>query len=113
MIFSEHNDWNLNQKHFSASSWSEAYPAFLARLNGPSSWCVEENVENHWLQIDLGREETLVSIATQSSPDAGHSVNSYTLQYSTDNSRWTKYGVLEVSGLGVLVTFNCIVQRFF
>ena len=96
----------LNKQITASSEWNAHHAAHQGRLNfqevvegGKSgSWSARENDKNQWLQVDLLREESVVtSVATQGRNShplwSRHEqwVKSYKLQYSNNGVNFKYY----------------------
>ena len=68
-------------------------PATNGRLNyrAGSSWCAAAGDSNPHLQIDLRTLHFICTVSTQGNSQADEWVETYTLQISTDGTRWTDY----------------------
>ena len=59
-------DANFNASHWHVSSNSGTpYPAYKARLNGPSVWVVDGSVWRPWIQVDIGYSTNVSGLLTQ------------------------------------------------
>ena len=68
-------------------------PAKNGRLNyiyGPS-WCASTSDSNPYLQIDLQTLHIICAVSTQGNSQSDDWVKTFTLQLSTDGTRWTDY----------------------
>ena len=64
-----------------------------ARLNGGASWSARRNDKNQWIQVDLGRQEKVTTIATQGRRNAEQWVKSYSVSYSSDGKNFEHYKI--------------------
>ena len=96
---------NIRNSHLTSSSeYRTGLSAQHGRLNGPEAWCARRNVQNQWIQVDLGRKQLVTAIATQGRVNYGQWVKTYTLSYSSDEVTLHNYG--KVSHL----TNSCLFQ---
>ncbi|XP_063070058.1 coagulation factor V [Engraulis encrasicolus] len=80
-----------------ASNWyAGTWEPWLARLDKQgtvNAWQAKNNDLNQWLQVELRTVKKITGIFTQGAKSLGTRmyVTAYTLQYSKDGLRWTKY----------------------
>ncbi|XP_012693029.2 coagulation factor V [Clupea harengus] len=80
-----------------ASNWyAGTWEAWLARVDRQgtvNAWQAKHNNRNQWLQIELSDVKKITGIITQGAKSMGTKmfVSAFTLQYSNDGIRWTKY----------------------
>ncbi|KAL9983324.1 hypothetical protein ACROYT_G005476 [Oculina patagonica] len=81
---------DLLDLHFTASSddGPEKVPSKSRLNNARAAWCAEENDNEQYLQVDLGRARTVSRVATQGHPVSTFWVTSYGLAYSLDGIFW-------------------------
>jgi hypothetical protein len=76
----------------SSSDWDRYLYSFFARLNTvrqACAWCARE-MNNQWIQVDLGFITAVTGVATQGRCDPRHPqwTTSYMVSYSTDAHYW-------------------------
>ncbi|XP_067300231.1 coagulation factor V [Pseudorasbora parva] len=80
-----------------ASSWySGQWHPWYARLNKQgtvNAWQAKNNDIQPWIQVELKEIKKITGIITQGAKSLGNEmfVTAYTLEYSEDGKRWTKY----------------------
>ncbi|ROL41994.1 Coagulation factor V [Anabarilius grahami] len=80
-----------------ASSWySGQWHPWYARLNKQgtiNAWQAKNNDIQQWIQVELKDVKKITGIITQGAKSLGNEmfVKAYTLEYSEDGKRWTKY----------------------
>lgn len=90
---------NLNKitnSSLTASSWKPGHYPHAARLRssiGDGSWCAAINKQEEYLEVDLGKELTLVKIALQGHPSDGSGVNSFAIAFSRNGGQWKDYKI--------------------
>ncbi|KAK3716434.1 hypothetical protein QZH41_016845, partial [Actinostola sp. cb2023] len=62
-----------------------------ARLHNSKYWCAAEKKKSEYLQIDLGKMQTINKIAIQGRSSWYYWVSGFFLWYSQDGQRWTGY----------------------
>lgn len=81
---------DLPDQHFTSSSngGPEKVP-WKSRLNNDqAAWCAGENNSNQYLEVDLGRSQTVSRVASQGHPGRAFWVTSFGLAYSVDGIFW-------------------------
>ncbi|KAK3716433.1 hypothetical protein QZH41_016842, partial [Actinostola sp. cb2023] len=73
-----------------SSSLSGNLPHY-ARLHNSKYWCAAEKKKSEYLQIDLGKMQTINKIAIQGRGRWNNWVSGFFLLYSQDGQRWTGY----------------------
>ena len=73
-------DSQMTSSSFHSSTLSTA----RGRLYGSTSWSARKNDQNQWIQVDLGRTETVTGVATQGRRNARQWVKTYSLSHSLD-----------------------------
>lgn len=82
----------LNESAYTASSNSET-PAFLAALNtsNPSAWCLINNENGGYVQLDLGELTRVYKVATKGEQQGDRWVTGYYLTLSEDGETFLNY----------------------
>jgi hypothetical protein len=82
----------LKDDAFSSSSdFNSNHAAKLCRLNsidGQANWSAKKNDRKQWLQIDLGKIESILGVAVQGRFNLDQWVTMYNLQISSDLNSW-------------------------
>lgn len=85
-----------------------------ARLNARGGWASRRNDRNQWIQVDLGKDETVTAIATQGRSNLKQWVTSYHLSSSLDGITFAKYksrnGAVKVSVFHFIDNKTCGVK---
>ena len=77
-----------------SSQYGDGYQAAYGRLNGDrgDGWCAKESSRNDdWLQVDLGSNIVVCTVATQGDRNGNEWVTDFKLSYSSDGNVWTPY----------------------
>jgi hypothetical protein len=86
---------NLKDDALSSSSdFNRNLPAKACRLNdisGKGNWSAKANDSSQWLQVNLGRIETIVAVAVQGRFNQPQWVSFYNLHISTNLKDWTVF----------------------
>ena len=84
----------IKDSSFSSSSdFNLDHAAKFGRLNltiGKANWSAKKNDEKQWLQVDIGKVETVVAVAVQGRYNSDQWVTKYDLHISSDLENWTK-----------------------
>ena len=97
---------------FKASSELEdvsyVYSVHQGRLFGPLAWCPRTTKPEEWLQIEIGTNKSVKTIATRGLDD--WQTTSYNLSISEDGKEWISLG--QVIGELILRYYSFGDQRF-
>ncbi|XP_022785985.1 uncharacterized protein LOC111326284 [Stylophora pistillata] len=77
-----------------ASSWKPGYYPYAARLSksiGNGSWCAAATKQDEYLQVDLGKQYSLVKIGVQGDTAWGSGMKQFYIAYSRNGGMWTNY----------------------
>lgn len=100
---------NLSNVHFTASSdaGAESEP-WNGRLKNGKAWCAGSNDIKQYLQVDLGRVQTVSRVATQGHPVSQHWVTRYKVAYSVDGIFWREALDESKSKVGMVIDFKFV-----
>ncbi|XP_028417633.1 uncharacterized protein LOC114542082, partial [Dendronephthya gigantea] len=86
-----------------SSVWNAALSTQQGRLNSRSSWSARRNDQNQWIQVDLGRKETITVIATQGRSNYNQWVKTFSVFYSLNGHTFEPY---KINGIQKVFTGN-------
>jgi len=72
----------IPNSQITASSHAPGYPAYKARVYGPSCWRSANNTLREFLEINLGKKRYVSGIETQGDPQADNWTEQFYLAYS-------------------------------
>ena len=75
-----------------SSNAGERFQPAYGRLNGNrgDGWCAyKPDINDDWLQVDLGKTVQLCAAATQGDINGNEWVTDFKLSYSSDENTWT------------------------
>ncbi|XP_028395145.1 lactadherin-like [Dendronephthya gigantea] len=77
----------------SSSTEKNGFSVSKGRLNGAASWRPDDDNQNQWLQVDLGKKELVTAIATQGSGSNRYWLKNYSITYGVDKENLTSYNI--------------------
>ncbi|XP_028414254.1 EGF-like repeat and discoidin I-like domain-containing protein 3 [Dendronephthya gigantea] len=77
----------------SSSTEKNGFSASKGRLNGEDFWRPDDDNQNQWLQVDIGKKELFTAIATQGSGSNRYWVKTYSISYGVDKENLTSYKI--------------------
>ena len=77
---------DIPNKNIEGSSSLSDYEAWKGRLNGKSCWRPAKNKDGEHITVTFASKKTVITIATQGSPDDNFWIKSFTYQYFADAS---------------------------
>ena len=99
-------DRKIKDSQITASSvWSASLSTKQGRLNSASSWSARRNDQNQWIQVDLGREEVITTIATQGRANYNQWVKTYSVSLGSDGNTFEPY---KIGGAVKVRNNNCL-----
>ncbi|KAK3726284.1 hypothetical protein QZH41_012709, partial [Actinostola sp. cb2023] len=81
----------ISNSQITASSHRNSEHPYNARLESSSYWCAKEKKQSEYLQIDLGKVQTISAIAIQGRSNWYDWITGFYIYYSQDGQRWTGY----------------------
>ncbi|XP_028414341.1 uncharacterized protein LOC114537501 [Dendronephthya gigantea] len=82
-----------DSKITASTEYSGKHSARKARLNGPDSWVAKQNDSDPWIEVDLGRNETITAIAIQGQWRWVQWVKTFTVSYSSSGKKFDFYKI--------------------
>lgn len=79
------NRFNASSFLDDSNSLGRPEKAWLNNMEG--SWCPLHDVENQWLEVDLGSNQTIYGVAVQQSHDSSSKVTHYDISLRADGAQ--------------------------
>ncbi|XP_028414250.1 venom prothrombin activator pseutarin-C non-catalytic subunit-like [Dendronephthya gigantea] len=86
-------DGRIKNSQMSSSTEKNGFSASKGRLNGAASWRPDDDDQNQWLQVDLGKKKLVTAIATQGFGSNRYWVKTYSISYGVDKENLTSYKI--------------------
>ena len=88
------HDYKITNSSMTASSWRPGYYPHAARLDksiGNGSWCAGNNKQGEYLQVDIGKQRTILKVAVQGDSRYTFGVTLFSIAYSQNGASWEIY----------------------